>query len=50
MSPRIEDLQIIDDSLFNEAQRVLDDRSRKNTERTNFRYSNAAHLLSGNIY
>lgn len=50
LSPRLEELQIIDDSLYNEAQRVLDDRSAYSMERNTFNNNNSPHLLSGNIY
>lgn len=50
LSPRIDELQIIDDSMYNEAQRVLDNRETYNIERNIFRNSNLSNLLSGNIY
>lgn len=50
LSPRIDNLQIIDDSLYNEVQRILDSRSEMYKERNSFRYSDSTNLLSGNIY
>lgn len=50
LSPIIAKLQIIDDSLYNEVQRILDSRAKKYKERKSLCYSNSTNLLSGNIY
>lgn len=51
MSPRVEELQMIDDSVYNEAQRILDGRSYKKKDKESVaRYSKATALLSGNLY
>lgn len=50
-SKRIEELQIVTDRMFEEAQRILDQRKIKNTERTQMsQRSKSATMISGNIY
>lgn len=51
LSPRIAELQFIDDSVFNEAQRILDGRSYKKKDKDKVaRYTRATALLSGNVF
>ena len=51
LSPRIDELQIIDDSVFNEAQRILDGRAYKKKDKDKVaRYTRATALLSGNVF
>lgn len=51
LSPRIDELQIIDDSVFNEAQRILDGRAYKKKGKDKVaRYTRASALLSGNLF
>ena len=50
LSPRIDDIQIIDDSLYNEAQRVLDNKLDFHKERNSTIKSRSKNLLSGNVY
>lgn len=51
LSPRVPDLQIIEDDVFNEAQRILDGRAYKKREKdVNSLYTKASALLAGNGY
>ena len=50
LSPRIDDIQIIDDSLYNEAQRVLDNKLTFHKEQKSLIKSSSKNLLSGNVY
>ena len=51
LSPRQNDLQIIDDDVYNEAQRILDSRSIKKSGDRNYpSRSKGSSLLSGNIF
>lgn len=51
LSPRISNLQIIEDDVFNEAQRILDSRAYKKREKdVNSLYAKASALLVGNGY
>ena len=51
LSPRIPELQFIDDSVFNEAQRILDGRAYKKKDKDRVaRYTRATVLLSGNLF
>lgn len=51
LSPRREDLQIIDDALFEAAQEILKQRAEKEIEKRNISLNTKGHtLLSGNIF
>lgn len=50
-SKRIEELQIIDDAVFDDAQRILEQRKYKNDEKTQIsRNAKSSTMLGGNIY
>ena len=50
-SPKLEHLVIIDENVFDEAQKILKQRSKKNEEKTSIaRTTKGKTLLSGNIY
>lgn len=50
-SKRIEELQIIDDTIFSQAQKILEQRKYTNEERTQMaRHAKSSNLLGGNIY